>query len=188
MAGSPAEPTAGTPGLSGLPVRRPTPKPIFVDMSGGRRRRLRILVAALVTPAAAYVALLVSTFLGGPTLPALLPHPLRPKPGPAAEHAHEAPRAGTSPTAAAATAQRHRSSGLATPVTQTAGGASAKAKSPSTVKSSPTAKPSPTVNPSPTATPSPSPTRPKGHKPFPHPKRTPTAAPSASPTQGTLGL
>ncbi|MER5698994.1 hypothetical protein ABT255_43870 [Streptomyces mirabilis] len=73
MARPPAEPADDTVSPRGLPTQRLTPKPIFVDASGGRRRRLRILVAALVTPAVAYVALLVSTLLGGPTLPALLP-------------------------------------------------------------------------------------------------------------------
>ncbi len=179
-AGSPAEPTGDTLRLGARPIRRLTPKPIFVDASGGRRRRLRILVAALVTPAVAYVALLASTLLGGPTLPALLPHPLRPKPHGGAVAAHETPRARTSPTAAA-TAQRHHSPGRAATVPK-AGGASGKAKSPSTAKPSPAAKPSPRPKPSGSHKP------PPGQKPSPHPKHTPTptATPSVLPTHGAL--
>ncbi|WP_438489948.1 hypothetical protein [Streptomyces sp. S186] len=180
MAGSPAEPTGDTLRLSAGPIRRTAPKPIFVDASGGRRRRLRLLVAALVAPAMAYVALLVSTLLGGPTLPALLPHPMRPKPGAGAVAAHKTRRAQPSPTAAA-TPQRHRSPGRTTTVPKAIGGASAKAKSPSTAKPSPTAKASPRPKPSESHKPSP------GHKPSPHPKQTPSPTPSfLPPTHGTL--
>ncbi|MFF3515469.1 hypothetical protein [Streptomyces sp. NPDC002573] len=189
MAGSPTEPSGDTLRLRGLPIRRPTPKPIFVDTSGGRRRRLRILVAALVTPAVAYVALLASTLLGGPTLPALLPHPILPDPTPKpgagvfATHAPGTSRARTSPTAAAAdTAQRHRSPSRAITVSKASVGASAKAKSPSTATPSPTAKPSPSLKSSPSPKPS------ESHKPFPHPRRTPTATPSVLPTHGAREL
>ncbi|WP_311700780.1 hypothetical protein [Streptomyces gibsoniae] len=134
----------------------------------------------------AYVALLASTLLGGPTLPALLPHPIlpdpkQPKPGAGvfATHAPGTPRARTSPTAAAAgTAQWHRGPGRATPVSKAIDGASAKAKSPSTATPSPTAKPSQSPKPSPSPQPS------ESHKPFPHPRRTPTATPSVLPTHG----
>ncbi|MFC1431427.1 hypothetical protein ACEZDB_12320 [Streptacidiphilus sp. N1-3] len=40
----------------------------FVDSSGRRQRRVRRLGRLLLVPAAAYVALLVSTLLGGPTV------------------------------------------------------------------------------------------------------------------------
>ncbi|MGW5255268.1 hypothetical protein ACWERW_19975 [Streptomyces sp. NPDC004012] len=187
MAGSPAESTGDTLRLRGLPIRRPTPKPIFVDASGGRRRRLRIMVAALVTPAVAYVALLASTLLGGPTLPALLPHPMlshpkRPTPGAVAAHAHETPRARTSPTAVAAGAtQRHRSPGRATTVSKAVDDTSAKAKSASTATPSPTASSSPSPKPYPSPKPS------ESRKPSRHPTRPPTATPSVRPTHGTHG-
>ncbi|WP_180990188.1 hypothetical protein [Streptomyces noursei] len=148
-------------------------------MSGGRRRRLRLLVAALVAPAVAYVALLVSTLLGGPTLPALLPHPMRPKPGASAVAVHKAPRPRTSPTAVA-TVQRHRSPGRVTTVSKAVGGASAKVKSRSTAKPSPSPKPSPGPKRSPSPKPSASP------KPSPHPKQTPTAPPPVLPTHGAF--
>ncbi|WP_143076684.1 hypothetical protein [Streptomyces sp. MUSC 14] len=187
MAGCPAEPAVDIPSPSGLPIRHPTPKPVFVDISGGRRRRLRILVAALVTPAAAYVALLISTLVGGPTLPALLPHPLRPKPGAAVAHTHVAPRARTSRTAG--TARRQGIPSLATTAgAKTVDRTSADVKSSATAKPSLAATSSPTATsspkPSPTAKPSPSPTRSKGHKPSPHPTRTPTATPSTAPPLG----
>jgi len=58
-------------------------RPVFVDVSGRRRRRLRLAGAVGVLPAVLYVFLLVSTVLGGPTVtsPFL---PLPPAPPPAA--------------------------------------------------------------------------------------------------------
>ncbi|MEY9964899.1 hypothetical protein ABIA33_002941 [Streptacidiphilus sp. MAP12-16] len=53
--------------------------PVFVDSSGRRQRRVRRLGRLLIVPAAAYVALLVSTLLGGPTIQSpLLPLPAPP--------------------------------------------------------------------------------------------------------------
>lgn len=69
------------------------PSPVFVDRSGRRQRRVRRLGRLLVVPAGAYVVLLISTLLGGPTvrsplLPAAqAPHPAEaspPAPGPSA--------------------------------------------------------------------------------------------------------
>ncbi|MFE4969418.1 hypothetical protein [Streptomyces sp. NPDC056660] len=45
-------------------------RPVFVDASGRRQRRVRRAARLLVIPAGVYVALLVSTLLGGPTLSA----------------------------------------------------------------------------------------------------------------------
>ncbi|MCB5170082.1 hypothetical protein LG634_35425 [Streptomyces bambusae] len=51
-------------------------RPVFVDASGRRQRRVRRIGRLLVVPAAAYVVVLVSTLLGGPTLDApFLPAP-----------------------------------------------------------------------------------------------------------------
>ncbi|MEV7976368.1 hypothetical protein [Streptomyces sp. NPDC086519] len=61
---------------SGRPAPEPdTPehdraRPVFVDASGRRQRRVRRVARLLVIPAGAYVALLVSTLLGGPTISA----------------------------------------------------------------------------------------------------------------------
>ncbi|MFD4598224.1 hypothetical protein ACFWPQ_09300, partial [Streptomyces sp. NPDC058464] len=51
------------------PERDPV-RPVFVDASGHRQRRVRRAARLLVIPAGVYVALLVSTLLGGPTLSA----------------------------------------------------------------------------------------------------------------------
>ncbi|MEU6201787.1 hypothetical protein [Streptomyces sp. NPDC047061] len=51
------------------PERDPA-RPVFVDASGRRQRRVRRAARLLVIPAGVYVALLVSTLLGGPTLSA----------------------------------------------------------------------------------------------------------------------
>ncbi|MEU9157385.1 hypothetical protein AB0D59_44320 [Streptomyces sp. NPDC048417] len=45
-------------------------RPVFVDASGRRQRRVRRTARLMVIPAGLYVALLVSTLLGGPTISA----------------------------------------------------------------------------------------------------------------------
>ncbi|MFG3348301.1 hypothetical protein ACGF1Z_24980 [Streptomyces sp. NPDC048018] len=68
-------------------VMPPEPSPVFVDSSGHRQRRVRRWGRLLVVPAIAYVALLVSALLGGPTVQAPFlpsaPAPRTPAPGPA---------------------------------------------------------------------------------------------------------
>ncbi|SEO35345.1 hypothetical protein [Actinacidiphila rubida] len=55
---------------------RDVDRPVFVDASGRRQRRVRRLGYLLVIPAAAYVALVLSTVLGGPSVDSpLLPVP-----------------------------------------------------------------------------------------------------------------
>ncbi|MEV7442742.1 hypothetical protein AB0O22_16565 [Streptomyces sp. NPDC091204] len=49
------------------PVPAATEAPVFVDTSGRRQRRVRRWGYLLVVPAVAYVVLLMSTLLGGPT-------------------------------------------------------------------------------------------------------------------------
>lgn len=52
---------------------------MFVDASGRRQRRIRRLGRLLVIPAAGYVALLISSLLGGPSVSSpFLPQPPRP--------------------------------------------------------------------------------------------------------------
>ncbi|KOY56124.1 hypothetical protein [Streptomyces sp. XY332] len=46
----------------------PEASPVFVDSSGRRQRRVRRMGRLLVIPAAAYVVLLISTVMGGPTV------------------------------------------------------------------------------------------------------------------------
>lgn len=50
------------------PDRRVPERPVFVDASGRRQRRVRRIGRILVVPAVAYVGLLASTLLGGPTI------------------------------------------------------------------------------------------------------------------------
>ncbi|RAG81170.1 hypothetical protein DN069_34295 [Streptacidiphilus pinicola] len=50
------------------PDRRVPERPVFVDASGRRQRNVRRAGRILVVPAVAYVGLLVSTLLGGPTI------------------------------------------------------------------------------------------------------------------------
>lgn len=52
-----------------LPENDPA-RPVFVDASGRRQHRVRRAAQLLVVPAACYVALLISTVLGGPTISA----------------------------------------------------------------------------------------------------------------------
>lgn len=61
---------AGAPGTEAAPPMLPAPEasPVFVDASGRRQRRVRRLGRLLVIPAAAYVVLLFSTLMGGPTV------------------------------------------------------------------------------------------------------------------------
>ena len=67
------------------PERRVPARPVFVDASGRRQRRVRRVGRVLVVPAVAYIGLLVSTLLGGPTVNSpYLPLPAGPHvtPGP----------------------------------------------------------------------------------------------------------
>ncbi|MEV6113561.1 hypothetical protein AB0L59_13860 [Streptomyces sp. NPDC052109] len=75
------EPDSGTEPAApaGEPVR-----PVFVDSSGQRQRHVLRAARLLVVPAVAYVALLVSTMLGGPTVSA----PFVPRPDPAHPATH----------------------------------------------------------------------------------------------------
>jgi hypothetical protein len=50
------------------PKRRVPERPVFVDASGRRQRNVRMVGRILVVPAVAYIGLLVSTLLGGPTI------------------------------------------------------------------------------------------------------------------------
>jgi len=63
-------------------------RPVFVDASGGRQRRLRVAGAILVTPAVGYVGLLLSTVVGGPTIHS----PFLPLPDPPANIASQHPK------------------------------------------------------------------------------------------------
>ncbi|MFI0895160.1 hypothetical protein [Streptomyces sp. NPDC020983] len=78
-------------------------RPVFLDPSGRRQRRVRRLGCLLAVPAAGYVALLLSTALGGPSVDSpYLPLPAAPGHGPGAatpRHAAPGPAHRTPPTA-----------------------------------------------------------------------------------------
>lgn len=136
--------------------------PIFVDTSGRRHRKVRWLGWLLAVPAAGYLALLVSSLLGGPTVDApFLPQgpaqsstpppaptqeaapqssPLPPG-TPAASHAPAA--ASTNHPAAATTFHHGAPAGSATPhPAPTTAPAPPPAGAPSTPAGTPTGKPS----------------------------------------------
>ncbi|MCX5013107.1 hypothetical protein OG765_19245 [Streptomyces sp. NBC_00555] len=71
------------------------PRPVFVDSSGRRQRRVRRLGWLLVVPAAAYVVLVLSSLSGGPTLRS----PFLPAPRGADAAPSKAPAAGPGPSA-----------------------------------------------------------------------------------------
>ena len=106
---------------------------MFVDASGRRQRRIRRLGRLLVIPAAGYVALLVSSLLGGPGVSSpFLPAPPRP---------HTAPRAEPSPSTAPRATTPHPAAARPTAV-------SARPSAPATTAPRPTAS----TTPSPSAT------------------------------------
>lgn len=74
------------------------PRPVFVDSSGRRQRRVRRLGWLLVVPAAAYVVLILSSLFGGPTLRS----PFLPAPRGADAAPSKAPAAEPSPSASTA--------------------------------------------------------------------------------------
>ncbi|MFF4651787.1 hypothetical protein [Streptomyces sp. NPDC001380] len=156
--------TAPLPHGAGPAYGAPPAAPVFVDASGRRRRRVSRLGRLLAVPAAAYVALLASTVLGGPTVDTpLLPAPPR-QPvrhatvdsAPSAEPTRtQGPRrsatvrpaapAGTGATGAGAAA-----SARPAPVTTTRTGAASPRPAPATATSTAAPAPSPAA-PSPTS-------------------------------------
>ncbi|GLV94393.1 hypothetical protein Slala04_58470 [Streptomyces lavendulae subsp. lavendulae] len=94
--------------------------PVFVDSSGRRQRRVRRWGRLLVIPAAAYVILLLSTLMGGPTFPSpFLPSAQAPQP-PAPGEPAKAATAGPSPRRTAGGSPRATPAatpGSSTPVT-----------------------------------------------------------------------
>jgi hypothetical protein len=136
--------------------------PVFVDPSGRRQRRVRRVGWLLVVPAAGYVAVLLSTVLGGPSSPFLPlpeagghPHNATAPPSDAPSHGSvparpNAPTAGshaprtTGPGSSAADAGSHGSAATASAgVTATPGPALSPTASPSTSPSAQASSASP---------------------------------------------
>jgi len=85
-------------------------RPIFVDASGRRQRRVLRAARLLVIPAGGYVALLISTVLGGPSLSSpFVPQPDSTHPKPHAAAPDSSPDAGHSAGSASPTAAQQTS-------------------------------------------------------------------------------
>ncbi|MEV5012658.1 MULTISPECIES: hypothetical protein [unclassified Streptomyces] len=158
----------------GLPVPGPdTPesesvRPVFVDSSGRRQRRVLRAARLLVIPAGGYVALLVSTVLGGPSLSA----PFVPQTG----SAHPATPRVTAPDASPGTGHSAGSMGPTAAQKNSRPTAAQKTSGSTDRSTGSAAAPAPTAAPtaiaSPTSTPTAAPTS--------KPASRPTASKSAS--------
>jgi hypothetical protein len=139
---------------SGRPAPQDTPenhpaRPVFVDASGRRQRRVRRAARLLVIPAGGYVALMISALLGGPTISApFVPLPDAPHPATPSATAPDSP-SGADPAAQDAT------SGAAHGKSRAAAGQPAVSSTTSEPAVTATATTSPTTGaaPAPTATP-----------------------------------
>ncbi|MFJ6901573.1 hypothetical protein [Streptomyces hokutonensis] len=140
---------------SGLPVSgpktptRPSVRPVFVDSSGRRRRRVLRAARLLVIPAGGYVALLISSALGGPTISApFVPQPHSTHPAtPRATAPDSSPGTARSPEIGSPTAARKIPDSTATRTTSrptdkpTASAAPAPAVAPTSSASTPAVTP-----------------------------------------------
>ncbi|RPF37415.1 hypothetical protein [Streptomyces sp. TLI_185] len=131
---------------SGRPVPdRDTPendpaRPVFVDASGRRQRRVRRTARLLLIPTGGYVALLISTMLGGPTISApFVPSPDTPHPTTPSATAPDSP-SGAGPAAKDAT------SGAADGNSRAAAGQSTASSATSEPTATPTGTTSPTAD------------------------------------------
>ncbi|MER5601595.1 hypothetical protein [Streptomyces sp. NPDC002265] len=134
-------------------------RPVFVDSSGRRQRRVRRAARLLVIPAAGYVALLISAVLGGPSLSApFVPQPDTPHPSTPHTSAPDA-SPGTGHSAGSSTAAQKNSTPTAA---QTTSGSTDRSTASATSAATPVptsatgiASPTSTPTAAPTATPNP---------------------------------
>ncbi|MEE4424500.1 hypothetical protein [Streptomyces bugieae] len=122
-----------------------TARPVFVDSSGRRQRRVLRAARLLVIPAGGYVAVLISTMLGGPSISSpFVPH---------ADSAHPARPTATAPDPSPGTGHPARS---ASPTATNSGTAARKTPGPTgrpTASAGPVAPSRPTAAPTTTAAP-----------------------------------
>ncbi|MFE0383214.1 hypothetical protein ACFW1F_03870 [Streptomyces bungoensis] len=131
-------------------------RPVFVDSSGRRQRHVLRAARLLVIPAGGYVALLVSTVLGGPTVSApFVPQPQTAGPAPHRVTAPD-PSSGTGRTKGGTGSAAHESSRPTATRTTTAPAARPAAST------APTAAPTATTTPAATTAPAPA-SSPRGH-------------------------
>ncbi|MFF7751942.1 hypothetical protein ACFZCP_22415 [Streptomyces sp. NPDC007971] len=150
-------------GLSGAEPDTPeseSGRPVFVDSSGRRQRRVRRAARLLVIPAGVYVVLLISTLLGGPSISS----PFVPQAGSTHPATPRATAPGTSsgtghPARSAGPGAGHNSSGAAARKTPGPAERSAASTAPAATPRStaaPTSIAAPAPAPAPTAAPAPS--------------------------------
>ncbi|MEU6505696.1 hypothetical protein [Streptomyces sp. NPDC046942] len=147
----PPQPGPSAAAAEQVPSEDDPARPVFVDSSGRRQRRVLRAARLLVIPAGGYIALLVSTLLGGPGISA----PFFPQSGshPATPGASAPDPAGTGhPAAGADSAATH---GTPRPTTRQSAGPDSRPAAASTAP----AVAAPTRTPTPTATPTPAQTR-----------------------------
>ncbi|MEV7691475.1 hypothetical protein [Streptomyces bungoensis] len=126
-------------------------RPVFVDSSGRRQRHVLRAARLLVIPAGGYVALLVSTVLGGPTVSApFVPQPQTAGPAPHRVTAPD-PSSGTGRTKGGTGSAAHESSRPTATRTTTAPAARPAASTAPTA--APTATPAATTAPAPASSP-----------------------------------
>ncbi|MGW4939163.1 hypothetical protein ACWEQH_40315, partial [Streptomyces sp. NPDC004166] len=107
-------------------------RPVFVDSSGRRQRRVLRAARLLVIPAGGYVALLISTVLGGPTLNApFVPQQDSTHPRTPPATTPDTP-AGAGHTAGSATSAAQQANSRPTPTQKTSGSADRPATSAAT--------------------------------------------------------
>ncbi|MEU3985308.1 hypothetical protein AB0F77_35480 [Streptomyces sp. NPDC026672] len=118
-------------------------RPVFVDPTGRRQRRVLRAARLLVLPAGGYVALLISTVLGGPSLSApFVPQPDSPHPAPPRTTAPDAsPGTGHTPASTAAAARTEARTDSRPSPTRTTSGSTGRP----TVSAPPGATPVPTA-------------------------------------------
>ncbi|MEU2054159.1 hypothetical protein [Streptomyces bungoensis] len=157
----PPEPDPSTRPAQGDTAEGEPVRPVFVDSSGRRQRRVLRAARLLVIPAGGYVALLVSTVLGGPTVSApFVPQPQTAGPAthratapePSSDTGHPAAGAGSTAASSRPRARRTTSGPTARSTASTAPAAGAGT----------TAGPTATTTPTATAAPAPA-SSPRGH-------------------------
>ncbi|MEU9118404.1 hypothetical protein AB0C96_00830 [Streptomyces sp. NPDC048506] len=144
-------------GAPGHPVPEPdtsqseSARPVFVDSSGRRQRRVLRAARLLVIPAGGYVAVLISTMLGGPSISSpFVPH---------ADSAHSATPTATAPDSSSSSSDAgHPARSTSPTAAREASGPTDRSASSTapTAPSRPTAAPTTTAAPTPTATSAPS--------------------------------
>ncbi|WP_317444084.1 hypothetical protein [Streptomyces collinus] len=113
--------TPGAPTAGAQTPRSESVRPVFVDSSGRRQRRVRRAARLLVIPAGGYIALLVSAVLGGPSLNAPFvpqpdsphrstPHASVPDASPGTGHSARRPESAVARENSRSTAARQKSS------------------------------------------------------------------------------